>query len=530
MSAQYGPTITSESTMAAILRMFLCIAVSSLSGVARAEPNESPSADGRDGEAARNLLHQAQRLLDAQYGARPNGGFRYTAGLAAALAEIGECDAAETTFSHIKLGDRFGDVHLRVFATGYARGGDLVRARQTIARIRDAERVYAIQRPLAWREAGKALAKAGHKRKAAEAFAEAVRSMSVATDYPSQDADFLAQVAEGQYRLGRADESLETFKLAVSRALADRMKSMRAIGLKKIAASQAKLELLSDSLATVDRMEPNEQSSGWFDIVNVEAEAGRLESAYRVAERITGNGVSKTWIVLAAADWLRQASELAEGAVIVENGPFAALRQIELVPGAVARRFNHCVIAAAQAKLKFLEDARRSFERAKLASHGQQPGMWRDSALSTLAAAQAKAGFPDDAMRTLAALPDDAVKWLDYVPVAVARARAGDLAGAERVVNINPLDASATRSYIAQTLLECGDLKSALRYGLMGSGWMEEILHDAARRLARPMAWKLSRMRCPAELEARVELLLRAEGCRRGSRQPTMMESDCNVC
>lgn len=521
--------------MAAIprMRLFLLIIVALLSVVASAGPTEASPADGREREVAHQLLRQARQLLDAHYRARPNAGFRYTAGLAAALAEIGDYDAAEATFAHLRLGDRFGDVHLRTLAIGYAGRGNLARVRQTIARIRDPDSRYAGQRPLAWHEAGKALVASGHEPEAAEAFAEAVRSMSVATDDPWQDADFLAQVAEGQYRLGRADESLATFKLAVSRALMDRKESMRMISLRKVAVTQARLGLLPQALSTVDEIEPKYRTSGWYDIVQVEADAGRLESAYRVAEQVGVDAATKTWMVLAeikagrlpeargalekaeaavkqiaegairiqqmlelaelraavgdrnaAADWLQQATALAEGAVIVESGPFAALRQIEKAPGAVARGFNHCVIAAAQAKLGFAENARRSFELAKVAAHGQQAGLWRDSALNAVAAAQAKAGFPDDAMRTLAALPDDAVKWLNYAPVAVARAKAGDLAGAEQVVNIYPLDARATRSHIAQALLEAGDLKNALRYGLMGEGWMEEILHDAARQLA----------------------------------------------
>jgi hypothetical protein len=62
----------------------------------------------------------------------------------------------------------------------------------------------------------------------------------------------------------------------------------------------------------------------------------------------------------AAEDWLRQATELAEGTVSVESGPFAVLRQIEPVPGAVARGPSFCAISSTQARLGFTEAARRA--------------------------------------------------------------------------------------------------------------------------------------------------------------------------
>jgi tetratricopeptide (TPR) repeat protein len=514
--------------------MLLFIIVSLLPEAASAGPKEAPPAEGRELEVARDLLHQAKRLLDSQYRASPTGGFRYTAGVAASLAEVGDHDAAEATLSHLRSGDR--DVPLRALAIGYARGGDLARVRQTIARIRDANPNYARQKPLAWREAGRALAKSGHKGAAAEAFAEAVRCIPGRDNHPWLEAEFLAEVAEGQYGLGRVDESAATLKMAVSRALAEPDGSMRTTSLSKVAATQAKLGSLAQALETAGQVaDPKMQPWAWYGIVEAEAKTGRLDEAYRVAERIDGDAVPKTWMALAAAqakgghlpearqalekaeagvkritaagyriqmmlmlaesraavgdrsaaeDLLRQATALAEGAVIVEQGPFGILRQVEQVPGAVNRQFNLRAIASTQAKLGFTDTARRTFERAKVAARGEQPGLWQDSALTVVAESQAKAGMPDEAMQTLAELPKSNTKWLAYVPVARAKVRAGDLDGALRVADLHPGVADVTRSHIAHALLEAGDPKNALRVGLRATSPVEEVLHDAARQLA----------------------------------------------
>jgi len=310
---------------------------------------------------------------------------------------------------------------------------------------------------------------------------------------------------------------------------------MRMIGLKKIAVAQARLGLLPQALEVVDQIaEPKDRWWGWCEIVKVEAEAGRLEEARRVAERVEGKAVPNTWMALAAAQakagrlpeagralekaeaavkriadagfriemmillaesraamgdrsaaasWLERATELAEGTVIVEKGPFAVLRQVEEVPGAVHRQFQLRRIAASQAKLGLTDAARRTFERAKVAARGERAGMWRNSALTVVAKSQAEAGMPDEAMRTLAELPRAAENWLAYVPVAKAEARAGDIDGALRVAELHPGDAQTTRGYIAEALLEAGDPGNALRIALKAAQ-MEVVIHDAARRLA----------------------------------------------
>ncbi|WP_435018080.1 hypothetical protein TA3x_000025 [Tundrisphaera sp. TA3] len=516
--------------------MLLFIAVALLAEIAHAVDGEAPPADGKELEVAHGLLLQAKRILDAKYRANPMGGSRYTDGVAAALAEVGDRDAAEATFSHLPLGDRFGNVRLRTLAVGYARGGNLERARQTINRIRDAEPGYANQRLLAWREAGRALAKLGRTREAAEAFAEAVRSIAGRDDRPWSEAAPLSEIAEAQHAIGRADESSATFEMAVSLALADPDESLLRISLSNIAAAQARAGYLPQALATVDRIgDPEHRWWAWYGIVEAEANSGRLDEAYRIAERVEGKAVPKTWMALADAQakrghrpeagralekaeaavrpiaeigyriqmvlllaesraslgdrsaaeaWLRQATEIAEGAVVVEGGPFALLRRIEQAPGAVHREFNLCAIAMTQAKLGFTDAAGGTFDRAKVAAEGQRAGLWRDSAFRSLAEVQAKSGFPDDAIRTLAAIPTTERGWLAYAPIAAAKARAGDLEGAERVAGLHAGDATSTRFYIAQALLEAGDPKNALRVGLRAASLVEEVLHDAARRLS----------------------------------------------
>jgi hypothetical protein len=65
-----------------LLAAYLC-------AVTRAtEPKTAVSAD-RQRQVAHDLLIQAKKLLDAQYQARSQGGYRYTDALAAALIEVG---------------------------------------------------------------------------------------------------------------------------------------------------------------------------------------------------------------------------------------------------------------------------------------------------------------------------------------------------------------------------------------------------------------------------------------------------------
>ena len=538
------------------------LAVSTVAGVAPDGPGEGAPVEGREREVARDLLGQARRRLEAQYRANPSAGFRYTGGVAAALAELGDHEAAEATIGHVLLVNRFGDVHLRALAVGYARGGDPARVRQTIARVRDADPGYALQKPLAWREAGRALAESGRPGPAAEAFAEAVRGTPERGGYPSQDADFLAAVAEGQHGIGLADEASATLKAAAERAHADPGGTMRTIGLSKVASAQAGLGFLPEALATVDRIAGvKERWWAWYGVVDAAAGAGRLDDAYRVAGRVEGDAVVKTWLAIAAAEagrgrateaaWalakagaaveriaapgyriettvllaearaavgdraaaeagLARAAAIADGAVIVEDGPFAVLRRVERVPGAVHRQFNLRRVAAAQAKLGLAEAARRTFERAKVAARGEQPGLWQESALTIVANSQAEAGMPDEALRTLEELPEASRGWLTYKEVAKARARAGDLDGALREASRFPNDGGLLRGYIAEALLEAGDPAGALRVAL-GSAPREEVLHDAARRLA--AAGDMARVTDAvprAYVEDRVALLLGA--------------------
>ena len=516
----------------ALAALFLA---SMLPAPAIAAPDEAPAARGQEREMARTILNQARRILDSLYRAQPNAGHRYADEVAAGLAAVGDFQAAEALFGQRKSTGRFHDVSLRCLAVGYARGGDMARARATIARIRDAEPDYARQKPLAWLHSGLAFAKAGRGGEAAEAFAEAVRSTPRSERFPEQEGLFLAEVAAGQYQAGQPAESEATFRSAIARVEEDR--HLRTHGLLEIAAIRVRLGLLPQAEATIERIaDPRDRQWGWSKLVETEAEAGRLDEASRLTTRIDGVPAARAGLVLAAArfkvghlrearraleqaeaaarrvtvvaqriqidgqlaesramlgdreaaaDWLKEATALALGASIAVDGraPSAIERQIEQVPGAMFRKSSLIGIAAIQAKLGFVDDARRSFDRAKAASRDLQPGLWQNAAITMLAKTQAEAGLPDDAMRTLESLPQANLKWLDYVPVAVARAKAGDFAGARHVVDLHRADAHSTRSYIAQALLEAGDLDNALRVALRSSPWSEEVVHDAARRI-----------------------------------------------
>ncbi len=91
--------------------------------------------------------------------------------------------------------------------------------------------------------------------------------------------------------------------------------------------------------------------------------------------------------------------------------------------------------------------------------------------------------MPNEAMKTLAELPRSELEWHEYMPIAQAMARAGDIDGALRVAELYPGNAATARTYIAEALLKAGNPADALRVGLQ-SLHAEETLHDAARQLA----------------------------------------------
>jgi tetratricopeptide (TPR) repeat protein len=500
------------------------IIVSSLAEVANAGPQEAHPSDGRELEVALDLLHQAKHIRDSQYQASPTSGYHYTDDLAAALAELGDHDSAEATSRHGSLGS---------LAVGYARGGDMLRVRQTIARIQDASPGEYQHKPWTWLQVGQALAKSGRKELAGEAFAEAVSCSPKVSAYPSLNVDLSLGIAEGLHGIGQVDKSLAALDLAVSRVLADQ--PLRIVSLWNVVETQAKLGFLTQALATADLFdEPRNRSWAWFHIVDVEAKAGRLSGAYRIAEKVKGSAVHKTWMAIADAEskaghlseakqalrkaeaevdriaevwyrtdmivllaqsnaalgdrdaavkWLERAVASIEGNVAVEGRMSAVLKRAEQVPGAVDRQFNLRKVAGCQAKLGLTEAAKRTFERAKVAARGENPGMWRDSALTVVAASQADAGMPEEAMQTLAELPEGAKRWSDYVPIAKAKVRAGDLDGAMRVTEMKLGDGHPMWGYIADTLLATGDTPNALRIALRSAN-TDVVLHDSARRLA----------------------------------------------
>lgn len=486
------------------------------------EPAPDPTTTTAELAIAHDLLERAQRLIR-----EPNAG-GFTVDVAELLAAVGDADAAEAVFSRIQLTNKFGDVALRRLATGYARGGDLVRARQTIERIKDNE----AQKALAWLHVGQALAERGQEEAAAEAFGEAVRSPGGQQLYV--EGTFLAEVAEAQHLLGQVAKASATFEKAVDRAATQSDSSLRHIGMSEIAARQAKLGLLDAALETARRItDAQDRQSAWADAIEALTESGRLDTAEEFSRRVSEK-ISRPWTVgrsslaLAeayvqagrvqeargalkrteaawremepearigvatrigrtygamgdeevAASWLDGAAALAEGTTIVAEGPFAVLREVEKVPGAVARQQQLRAVAVTQAKLGFTESARETFERAEVAARGEQPGMWQKTAFWVIAKSQAQAGLPDDAMETMEALPEPDRDWLVYVEIAVAKARAGHLDEALRIAE-SLASARIAKTRIAEALAEVGDRENALRIGLEG---------DAPERVLRAVA------------------------------------------
>jgi hypothetical protein len=221
-----------------------------------------------------------------------------------ALAEVGDHHAAEATSRH-RQAFGFTDAALHALAIGCARGGDLPRARLTIGRIQDAGPDDYKRKPRAWLHVGQALAESGRTGWAAEAFAEAVRGAPEAPVQPWLDVELLTQVAKGQHRLGRPGESAATLQRAVSRALADG--DGRSYDLAEVAAVQTGLGLETEALATVGRIaEPKDRLWAWYGMVAAGAGADRLDEAYRLAERVEGDLVTRTWVALATVEAKRE--------------------------------------------------------------------------------------------------------------------------------------------------------------------------------------------------------------------------------
>ena len=479
----------------------------------------TPSADA---EAARDLLRRVQRITENA------GGTGESAELMVALAAVGDARAAERLLQSFPLSDRYGDVTLRRLATGYARGGDLEQARKVIARIRDSDKAYARQRPLAWLFSGRALAVAGRKTEAAEALEEAVRAVAHKNEPPSElDGQFLAEVAENQYALGQVSVAIATFDRAVSEAGADPDVRLWHIGLSNIAAIQTKVGLLGHAIRTAQRIgNPDERDLAWLQIIEALTSAGQLDEARRLVDT---NNVG--WLTLAnayakaghpeearraikkmevkaktatdeeaqialaqhlgesyglagdtnaASEWLERAAALAQRATIVANGPFAVLRSIEKVPGAAHRQRALREIAASQAKVGLRDAARRTFQDAKNVAQGEQPGMWGNTAIAVIAEAQAQAGMPGDAVTTLEGLPKEYWSYSAWVAVALAKLRNGNLEDSLSVADAH--GGAPIRTDIAAALMNMGNTEEAVRIGLTGA--FPEVLRPAAYRLA----------------------------------------------
>ncbi len=404
----------------------------------RAMPQDASPGDNRNLATARDLLHQAARALDEQYRKDPGSGPRYATDLAADLAEVGDHDAAEATIHHLRFSDAIDATALRSVATGYARAGDISRVRQTIARIQDAGLKEYNPRAWAWFDSGRALAKSGHKEWAAEAFAEAARGLTEA--WPLQS-ELLTAIAEGQHEIGRDDASAATLDRTASRVLADRKRGEVLIG--GVVAAQARLGFLPQAMAVVERStDPERRSYLYCDIVEALSAVGRLDEAYRVAARVEGSAITRTWVAIAAAeartghpaeagralaraevgagkavgaqahilmlitmseahatigdrdgavDRLVKATAIAKRSVGAGMRSPAFVDQREQVPGAVDRRVNFLWIAAAQAKLGLTDVARDSFEEAKVAVRGEPTGMWRIAAVTSIASSHSQA-------------------------------------------------------------------------------------------------------------------------------------------
>lgn len=510
----------------------LLLVLATFAWATRATPQDAPPGDDRALATARDLLRQAARALDEQIQENPRRGVHHAttlAELAGLLAEVGDHEAAEATLRRLGRAGAVSASALRAVATGYARAGDMRRVRETIGRIQDAGSKEYNPRAWAWYDSGRALARLGHEEWAVEAFAEAAREV---TEAKGLTPEILMAIAEGQHEIGRDDESAATLDRAASLVLSDPEQSWYYVS--QVVDAQARLGFLPRALAVVERFaDPNGGRHLYRVIVEASSAAGRLDDAYRVAERIDGNAVTETWIAIAAAEAkagrpaearraldraeagdepggdkmliqksimlaqaratigdrrgaeerLTRAVAIARRSVGAEMRSPAFLGEKEQVPGSVDRRVNFLWIGDAQAKLGFKDAARASYEEARLALPGEPPGIWRVAAVTSMAASQADAGMPDEAMKTLAGLPRSELTWHAYMPIAKAMARAGDVDGALRVADMYPGDAFTARGYVARTLLEAGDPAGALKLSLRSEAW-GETLHDAARQLA----------------------------------------------
>ncbi|HLL88556.1 MAG TPA: hypothetical protein VK324_04580 [Tepidisphaeraceae bacterium] len=477
----------------------------------------------------RSLLANAQQMV------REPGLTWYAADVAAALAEVGEVDAAEAVFGLVPLTDRFGNVRLRQLATGYARNGDPARTRQTISRIRDAEKGYADQRRLAWLHAGQAFAAAKRTDAAREALLEAAAAEGD-DERAYARGMFLAEVAEAQRGNGDVAEAAATFARAVRVAAADQDVSLRHIGLKEIAVRQAKIGLLDDALDTASHIDVRQdREHAWRMIAESLAASGQMDDARQLLEKIdrpwtamaTAVALSDAYVRAgrlpdatkmldraeaalqrepaantamairlaeahatagnrdAAAAWLRRAAGQTEATTKPAGGPgpFAVLKQIETAPGASARQGGFRSIGQAQARLGLVEEARKSFEHAMRAAQGHQPGVWQYTVVWNVAKSQAEVGLPDDAIRTMDTLPEENQDWLVYVDIASSMARAGRLDEALQLVHARGGGAGGMW-YVAEALLKADDLNNALRVALQGSGGSHFALRKIAQRYA----------------------------------------------
>lgn len=471
------------------------------------------------------LAHQLLHKADEAFNKDPNT--RFIGDFAELLARVGDVDNAERIIRQTIPFGRLDDAGRQILlADCYALAGDLPRAKQAIELIPGPRPNYDDSKPPTWLSVGRTFAKRGKKTEAEMAYVEARQFVVEHPDaWPMIQCQFLADVAESQYALGEKSEASITFQTAVERGLTADPREQYVVG--DVAAVQAKLGLLDQASQTVKRMDEKDQKVAWSNVIEKLANLDDINNALRIG-KMTGsneamdgdalpianaylrdgklpeaqqwlNQAEVNWkkindlesrITLAchisdsyatahdknaAAQWLDRALELTETGTVPQKG---ALRAVEKIPGAVMRQFYLRQIAIAQAKIGLIDTAKQTFERAKVAAGGEQPGMWQDSALRVIAGDEAKAGFLDDALRMLEAAHDSSPAWQTYIEIATAKAKQGKIDEAVHIADAHG-GIHIGAQYIAKGLLEADDLKNALRIGLQ-SNPPEFALRDIA--------------------------------------------------
>jgi tetratricopeptide (TPR) repeat protein len=487
-------------------------------------------ADGANGEAEDDVAKVRKLLRESRQLVNDPEEYDMVQAIGLAYARAGDVDLALQTMESIKKPIQI-DVGLRRLAVALAEQGDSEGAERIVKKIKDDTKGYAAQEPIAWLGLGNAYAKAGERKRAGAAYAEAARAIADKSGGHSAAED-LAEVAEAQSRLGDQAAAQATFKKAVECAVADKDRSLSAIALMKVAETQARTGAAAEALKSLQSIkDATDIDRGTGNVAVAQAQRGEFKEARQTAGQVKDAGIAARTLLeiarvqvqkkeldgatesLGAA--IRRGEETTDAEWVVEITQDVASLHVEMgdkkegqasfekalqildkTDGIRYRELCYRKLAVAMGKAGFRDQSVETFKRAlKLAGKNdlgikdkELQDVFNTAGVCVIAKAQAEAGLYTEAILTAKTVRDDFQRDLTLGEIGERQAERGDVEGAlETAGLLGDKRRRAGIDYaVATAQLDGGKWQAALKRGLgMDDGfWKALVLRRAAKAQA----------------------------------------------